>query len=86
MTDLSLPITDDLLMALVARARELGLIEEPRRRWAHIEGVADYLGGCGVSRIRALRERGMPARRLGKRLLFDLDEVDEWIEREGVSV
>jgi hypothetical protein len=74
-SDLALPIPDDMLEALVARARQLGLIEEPRRRWAHIEGVAEYLG-CEVSRVRSLRERGLPGDPVGKWLLFDLDEVD----------
>jgi excisionase family DNA binding protein len=58
---------------------------EERRRWAEIEGVADYLG-CSVRRVRDLRERGLPAYRLGKRLTFDLREVDAWIQREGVRV
>jgi hypothetical protein len=58
---------------------------EHRRRWAEIDGVADYLGS-NVRRVRDLRERGLPARRIGKRLIFDLREVDEWIEREGVRV
>jgi hypothetical protein len=41
-----------------------------------------------------LRARGLPARQLpgekpgtlSKKLLFDLDEVDDWIERTGVKV
>ena len=63
-----------------------------RRRWADVEGVADHLG-CDVRRVRALRELGLPALRLpgerdgtlSKRLMFDLREVDAWVEREGVK-
>jgi excisionase family DNA binding protein len=76
----ALPLPDDFLDALVERVQER---LQAGRRWQHIEGVAEYLG-CEVSRVRALRERGLPATRLGKRLLFDLDEVDAWIEQEGV--
>jgi hypothetical protein len=38
--------------------------------------------GCAaISRARSAR--GLPAYRLGKRLVFDLREVDDWIERGG---
>ena len=57
---LALPISDELLDTIADRI-EKRLSE--RRRWADIEGVADYLG-CPVSRVRHLRERGLPARRL----------------------
>jgi hypothetical protein len=72
---LSLPL-DQLADAVAERL-------EDRRRWADLVGVADYLG-CTVRRVRDLRERGLPARRIGKRLIFDLREVDAWIDREGV--
>lgn len=51
-----------------------------RRRWAEIDGVADYIG-CPLSRVRYLRSIGMPARKVGRRLLFDLLEVDAFLER-----
>jgi excisionase family DNA binding protein len=52
-----------------------------RRRWAEIEGVATYLG-VPTSRVRYLRERGLPAKRIGRRLLFDLRQVDAWLEAQ----
>ena len=76
MSDLAFPIPDDLLDALVERV--LARIEA-QRRWAEIEGVADYLG-VSVRRVRDLRERGLPARQVGRRLIFDLREVDAWLE------
>jgi phage terminase Nu1 subunit (DNA packaging protein) len=75
--NLSLPI-DELADAVALRL-------DARRRWAHVDALADYLG-CDVRRVRDLRERGLPALRHGKRLIFDLREVDAWIEREGVRV
>ena len=78
MNELNIAIPLDHLADLVAERLE-------SRRWAEIEGVADYLG-CNLRRVRDLRERGLPARRIGKRLIFDLREVDEWIEREGERV
>jgi excisionase family DNA binding protein len=78
---LAFELTDDAADALIARLEErLG-----RRRWAHVDTLADYLG-CDVRRVRSLRERGLPAYRHGKQLIFNLDEVDEWIRREGVRV
>jgi hypothetical protein len=73
----AIPIPEDLLDAIAARLE--------RQRWAHVESCAAYLG-TDARRVRDLRERGMPARRIGKRLVFDLREVDDWIEREGVRV
>jgi excisionase family DNA binding protein len=78
---IALQLTDEFVAALFQRAHELRLIEEPRR-WAELEGVADYLG-VSVRRARDLRERGMPAKRIGRRLLFDLREVDAWLETHG---
>jgi excisionase family DNA binding protein len=69
---------DRLADAVAARLEE-------RRRWTELNGVAEYLG-CSVRRVRDLRERGLPAKRVGKRLVFDLREVDAWIEREGERV
>jgi excisionase family DNA binding protein len=74
--DLSIPFPSELFDALVRRVEER--LQE-RRRWAEIEGTADYLG-VTVRRVRDLRERGMPAKRIGRRLLFDLREVDAWLE------
>jgi excisionase family DNA binding protein len=75
---LALELPDDLVEALTERVAEK---LESQRRWAEIDGVAEYLG-CSVRRVRDLRERGLPAKRIGRRLLFDLREVDAWLERQ----
>jgi excisionase family DNA binding protein len=71
-------VPEDLIEALTGRGLER--LEE-RPRWAEIEGVARYLG-CSVRRVRDLRGRGLPAKRVGKRLVFDLREVDAWLEAQ----
>lgn len=76
--NLALELPDDLVEALTERVAER---LEARQRWAEIDGVADYLG-CSVRRVRDLRERGLPAKRIGRRLLFDLRAVDAWLERQ----
>jgi excisionase family DNA binding protein len=77
---IALELPDDLVEAVAERVA--GILDErmARQRWAEIEATAQYLG-VSVRRVRELRERGMPAKRVGRRLLFDLREVDAWLER-----
>jgi excisionase family DNA binding protein len=78
---IALELPDDLVEAVAERVA--GILDErmARQRWAEIEATAQYLG-VSVRRVRELRERGMPAKRVGRRLLFDLREVDAWLERQ----
>jgi phage terminase Nu1 subunit (DNA packaging protein) len=46
------------------------------------EGLAKYLG-VGERRVKTLREHGLPARKIGRDLYFDVGEVEQWIAREG---
>jgi hypothetical protein len=75
---LVIPLPADLVSELANLVAER--LRE-HRRWAPIEGVADYLG-VPVSRVRHMRSIGLPARRVGKRLIFDLREVDRWLEAQ----
>lgn len=80
MTQLALSIPDELIVVLAERvAKEL----EQQQRWITAEGLADYLV-CSVGRIHDLRAKGLPARKVGKRLYFSLREVGEWLDREGI--
>jgi excisionase family DNA binding protein len=74
----SLTISDEMVDALTDHVLER--LEE-RPRWREIEGTAEYLG-CSVRRVRDLHERGMPAKKIGRRLVFDLRAVDDWMERQ----
>jgi excisionase family DNA binding protein len=78
---IALELPDDLVEAVAERVA--GILDErmARQRWAEIEATAQSLG-VSVRRVRELRERGMPAKRVGRRLLFDLREVDAWLERQ----
>lgn len=74
---LSLELSEDLVDALVERVTErLG----EQNRWHTVESLAEHLH-LSVRQVRGLRERGMPAKRAGKSLLFDLRDVDLWLER-----
>jgi excisionase family DNA binding protein len=75
---LAFEIPDDVLDELVARV----LVRlESQPRWAEIDGVAAYLN-VSVRRVRDLRERGLPAKQVGRRLIFDLSAVDAWLEAQ----
>ena len=70
---------EELLDVLAAAVAER--LEE-KRRWVTLEGLAGYLGGISVRQARGLREQGLPAVN-GKPLIFDLREVDRWMEQRG---
>jgi excisionase family DNA binding protein len=77
----ALELPDNFLTAVAEQV--LNIVDERagRERWAEIEATAEYLG-VSVRRVRDLRERGMPAKKIGRRLLFDLRAVDAWLERQ----
>lgn len=75
---IAIELPDELVDALADRVIER--VQE-QRRWAEIEGTAEYLG-VSVRRVRDLHERGMPGKKIGRRLLFDLRQVDAWLERQ----
>jgi hypothetical protein len=77
MSGLALEVSDEFIDVLADRVAER--LERPR--WAEIEGVANYLG-MSVRRVRDLRERGLPAKLVGRRLIFDLRAVDAWLEAQ----
>jgi ribosome-binding protein aMBF1 (putative translation factor) len=72
-------LIEELVERVAARLRE-----EPERRFLSKSALADHLG-VSERRIKTLRERGLPARKIGRDLYFDVDEVTRFIEREGVT-
>jgi excisionase family DNA binding protein len=72
-----LELPDDVIDELAERVSQ----RLERSRWAPIEGVAEYLK-VDIRRVRDFRERGLPAKKIGRRLLFDLREVDAWLESQ----
>ena len=77
MSAISLDLPDAVLDEIAER-----VAAKVRPRWAEIGATADYLG-VSVRRVRDLRERGLPAKKIGARLFFDLREVDAWLEGQG---
>jgi hypothetical protein len=76
MSAVPIELSDELVIAAVARARELGLIEEPRR-FLSKDALAEHLG-VEPRTIKSWRAQGMPAH-VGRPLMFDLEEVNRWL-------
>ena len=53
----------------------------PSRRVAYLGQVAEYLQCSTLTIRRRIAHEGLPARRLGRRWIFDLDQVDGWLNR-----
>jgi hypothetical protein len=64
-------------------ARVLSELHRPLEpRFLSKKALAEHLG-VSERTIKTLRERGLPARKLGRTLFFDVDEVARFIETEG---
>ncbi len=75
---LALELPDSLLDAVAERVAERLAV---RKRFHSVESLAVELN-MTERQVRGLRERGLPAKRIGKRLVFDMDEVEEWLEQQ----
>lgn len=67
-------IVEELVAEALAEQRGLGISAE----WVSLEGLAEYLG-VSERQVRLLREKGCPARRIGRRLWFSRGEVEDFI-------
>jgi hypothetical protein len=83
MQSLTFTLPDAVVDALTERVLKALAERDERRRWAvGIAGLAEYLG-CDERYAVGLRAKGLPGNRVGKRVVFDLREVDAWLERGG---
>jgi hypothetical protein len=78
-TPVQLHLPDEVIKVIAEEAAE---IVGDKRRFLSKEALAAHLG-VSERRVKTLRERGLPARKIGRDLYFDLDEVNLWIDREG---
>lgn len=81
MSGLAIDISEQLLDSIVNRVVER-IREAPERRFLSKRSLAEHLG-VSERRIKTLRSRGLPARKVGRDLYFDLEEVEAWLDREG---
>jgi len=63
------------------------LPDSPDRRYLDVISAATYLGTTSGAVYAAVARRQIPFRRLGRKILFDKNELDAYIKSlEGVSV
>lgn len=74
---IALDLPDYFVEALAQRVAE---IVRGERRFLSKGALADYLG-VSERRIKTLREHGLPARKIGRDLYFDVEEVQAWLDR-----
>jgi excisionase family DNA binding protein len=74
---IALELPDSLVEALAQRAAE---IVRDERRFLSKGALAKYLG-VSERRIKTLREHGLPARKVGRDLYFNIEEVHAWLDR-----
>jgi hypothetical protein len=74
-----LELPAELVEALAHRA---AAILRQERRFLSKPALAEHLG-VTERRLKTLREAGLPARKIGRDLYFDVDEVNLWLDREG---
>jgi len=54
-------------------------------RWLAIEGIAQHIGIEGDSVCERVRNRKMPAHKVGRLLKFQAREVDKWVRSGKVA-
>ena len=54
-------------------------------RWLSVTEISKYLGINKDSVYKWVKEKGMPAHRLGKLWKFKTDEVDVWMRQGGAA-
>ncbi len=52
-------------------------------RWLSVTEISKYLGITKDSVYKWVKEKGMPAHRLGKLWKFKTDEIDVWMRQGG---
>ncbi len=78
-TKFALELPNELIEALAQRAAE---IARSRRRFLSKEALAEYVG-VSPRTVKTWREKGLPGRKLGRVVMFEVSEVEAWIDREG---
>jgi predicted transcriptional regulator len=74
-TAISLELPDNVLDEIAKRARE-------HRRYLSKPALAKHYG-VEERTIKTWREKGLPGVRVGKVVMFDVEQCDSWIEGQG---
>jgi hypothetical protein len=78
MSALTLDLPDEVLDEIALRASKL-----VRPKLLSKQAFADYLG-VKPRTVETWRAKGMPGRRVGKTVMFPVEQCERWLDREGV--
>jgi excisionase family DNA binding protein len=91
LTDVSLPIPDELIDALARRLAEIVLTEmeadlrPSQGRWLRAKEAADYLGWTRSALYARVHAHSVPHYKIDRMLLFRRDELDRWLDEHRVE-
>jgi len=54
-------------------------------RWLTVNDICAYLNVTNETVYKWIEKQAMPGHRVGRRWMFKLDEVDEWVRSGGAS-
>ena len=77
--NLSIALSEELIEAIASRAAEL---IDTRRRYLSKTALTEHYG-VSERTIRTWREKGLPGVRVGREVMYEVEEVDRWIESHG---
>ncbi len=81
-SSLAIPLDDALIRCLFERGRELGLCDVPQPRIVSKGKLADLLGVKSRT-VKTWRSRGCPGHRVGREVMYDIEEVQRWLEQQA---
>jgi hypothetical protein len=76
--NLAIELSDALVDELAERVQAM---VETDTVWRDLDGTANAFQTT-TRQIRYWREQGAPAKKIGRKLWFNLRELEEWIERQ----
>ena len=76
---LALELSDEFFDAVAARVAERMRVA-PERRFLSKLALAEHYG-VAPRTVKTWREKGCPAHKVGRDLMFSVEEVDQWLNR-----
>lgn len=54
-------------------------------RWLSVDEICRYLGVSNDTIYKWIKEKGMPASRVGRLWKFKITDIDEWVRKGGAN-